>query len=98
MDLMMEDQDSEVGDGRRPSTASVDSLLEPRSPHIDPVSTLVLNVTLNCYRWPQILGQIMLAVRYGLCFSVMLQCIVSCVVSFDVTLSKSSMMCRGKWT
>lgn len=37
MDLMMEDQDSEGGDGRRPSTASIDSLLEPRSPHIDPV-------------------------------------------------------------
>lgn len=37
MDLMMEDQESEGGDGRRPSSASIESLLEPRSPHIDPV-------------------------------------------------------------
>lgn len=51
MDLMMEDQDSEVGDGRRPSTASVDSLLEPRSPHIDPVSKLVVFMTQTACVW-----------------------------------------------
>lgn len=38
MDLIVDEQESEGGDGRRPSTASVDSVLEPRSPHIDPVS------------------------------------------------------------
>lgn len=37
VDLMMEEQDSDGVDGRRPSTASVDSTMEPRSPHIDPV-------------------------------------------------------------
>ena len=51
IDIMMEDQDSEGGDGRRPSTASIDSLLEPRSPHIDPVSLKILfNFICACAR------------------------------------------------
>ncbi|XP_067943571.1 homeobox protein Meis3-like [Watersipora subatra] len=52
IDIMMEEQDSEGGDGRRPSTASIESLLEPRSPHIDPVRPPSLHSGLSQYQPP----------------------------------------------